>query len=124
PSGQTPIQVGYTLPYSGGEVTVTQKLPVSTGTIAVLMKKVGDMGLSSPQFPQIEERKFQGETYVLAQGPPQAAGTTLQLNITGLPHHSAVPHTIALGLAALIAVAGFWGAVKMPQHGADAVRLK
>jgi hypothetical protein len=124
PPGQTPIQVGFTLPHSSGDVTLTQKLPVSTGSLAVLMKKIGPMGLASAQFPQIEERQFQGETYVLAQAPPQAAGTTLSLNITGLPHHSAVPHTIALLLAFVIAGAGIWAAVKVPQQGADAARLK
>jgi ribosomal protein L40E len=122
--GQTPIQVGFTLPHSSGDVTLTQKLPVSTGTIAVLMKKVGEMGLASTQFPQIEERQFQGETYVLAQAPPQAAGTTLTLNISGLPHHSPVPHTIALVLAFMIAGTGLWAAVKVPQQGVDAARLK
>jgi len=124
PPGQTPIQVGYQLPYSGGSVTVTQKLPVATGSLAVLMKKVGEMGLNSPQFPKIEERPFQGDTYVLAQAPPQAAGTTLALNITGLPHHSAVPHTIALVFAFVIIGAGAWGATKVPRHGPDAARLK
>jgi hypothetical protein len=122
--GQTPLQVGYVLPYSSGNVTLAQKIPTSTGSIAVLMKKVGDMTLTSPQLPEVQERSFQGETYVLAQGPPQSAGTTLTLNISGLPHHSSVPRTIALVLACMIAGAGVWAAVKIPQHGADAARLK
>jgi hypothetical protein len=124
PSGQTPIQVGYLLPYSGGNVTLTQKIPMPTGNIAVLMKKVGEMSLTSPQFPEVQERAFQGETYVLAQGPPQAAGSTLTLNITGLPHHSSAPRTVALVFACLIGGVGIWAAVKIPQQGADAARLK
>jgi len=124
PSGQTPLQVGYTLPYSGGDVTVTQKLPASTGGLAVLLKKVGDMSLTSPQFPQIEERTFEGETYILGQAPAQVAGTTLTLNIGGLPHHSSVPRLIALLLATSIVGVGLWAAVKVPKRGADAARLK
>ena len=88
------------------------------------MKKVGQMGLASAQFPQIEERQFQGDTYVMAQAPPQAAGTTLTLNITGLPHHSPVPHTLALVFAFVIIAAGAWGAAKVPPRGVDAARLK
>jgi hypothetical protein len=124
PSGQTPLQVGYQLPYSGGDVTLAQKIPMSSGSIAVLMKKVGGMSLTSPQFPQVQERTFQGDTYVLAQGPPQSAGSTLTLNISGLPHHSSVPRIIALALACLIAGSGLWAAVKVPRRGADTAKLK
>src|SRR5207253_3001298 len=49
--GQTEVQVGYQLPYSGGDAVVTQKFPVPVGNIAVLMKKVGEMSLASPQLP-------------------------------------------------------------------------
>src|SRR4030095_2412402 len=104
--------------------TVTQKLPASTGGLAVLLKKVGDMSLTSPQFPQIEERTFEGETYILAQAPAQAAGTTLTLNIGGLPHHSGVPRLIALLLATSIVGVGLWAAVKVPKRARDAARLK
>jgi hypothetical protein len=116
--------VGYQLPYSGGDVTVTQKLPASVGSLAVLMKKVGGMSLTSPQLPQVQERAFEGEQYVLAQGPSLAAGSTLTLNISGLPHHSTAPRLIALLLASAVAAIGLWAAVKVPQRGADTARLK
>jgi hypothetical protein len=124
PSGQTALQVGYQLPYSGGDVTVTQKLPASVGSLAVLLKKVGGMSLTSPQLPQVQERAFEGEQYILAQGPAQAAGSTLTLNISGLPHHSSAPRLVALLLASAIAGIGVWAAVRVPQRGTDAARLK
>jgi hypothetical protein len=123
-SGRTEVQVGYHLPYSGGEVTVKQKFPVSVGTIAVLMKKVGDMSLTSPQLPDQQDREFQGDHYVLAQGPAQGAGSTLTLNIAGLPHHSPVPRTVALVLACLMVATGVWAAMRSPRQGGDAARLK
>jgi hypothetical protein len=124
PPGRTEVQVGYHLPYSAGEVSVKQKFPVSVGTIAVLMKKVGDMSLTSPQLPDQQEREFQGDHYLLAQGPAQAAGATLTLNVAGLPHHSPVPRTVALVLACLMVAAGVWAAMRTPRQGGDAARLK
>ena len=123
--GQTEVQVGYQLPYSGGDATMTQTFPVPVGGIAVLMKKVGDMSLTSPQLPEVQERDFQGDHYVLGQGPPQAAGSTLALNLAGLPHHSTVPRTVALVLACLMVGIGVWAAARVPKQGSgDAARLK
>ena len=124
PPGQTVLQVGYQFPHSSGDVSVTQKFPLAVGNLAVLMTKIGDMSLSSPQLPQIQERDFQGQKYVLAQGPPQAAGSTLTLNVAGLPHHSPVPRTIALVLAALTAGAGLWAAARAPRRRGDSTRVK
>src|SRR4029078_5696344 len=109
--GQTPIEIGFQLPYTGGEVDLSQKFPVPVGNMAVLMRKVGDMSLASPQLPEVQEREFQGERYVLGQGPPQAAGATLNLNVFGLPHHSTVPRTAALIMASLTVLVGIWAAV-------------
>ena len=58
------------------------------------------MTLTSPQLPNVQEREFEGERYILAQGPAIPAGGTLTLNISGLPHHSPLPRRIALALAA------------------------
>ena len=58
------------MPSSSGEVSLTQTLPVAVPGVAVLMKKIGDMTLTSPQLPDVQEREFEGERYILAQGPP------------------------------------------------------
>src|SRR5262245_19566240 len=89
--GQTEVEVGYQIPFSSGEVSLEQRFPVSVGNMALLAKKVGDLAVSSPQLPQQQEREFQGEHYILAQGPPQSAGGTLTLNLSGLPHHPSTP---------------------------------
>lgn len=124
PSGQTAVQVAYSFPYSSGDVSFSQTLPVPAGSIAVLMKKVGDMTLTSPQFPSVQERDFEGEKYVLAQGPPIAAGGTLRLNVSGLPHHSPVPRRLALGLVSVIFGIACWAAVRVPRKGGDGARVK
>ena len=49
-------------------------MPLPVPGLAVLMKKVGDMSLTSPQLPNVQEREFEGERYILAQGPPIPAG--------------------------------------------------
>jgi hypothetical protein len=87
------------------------------------MKKVGEMSLTSPQLPNQQEREFQGEHYMLGQGPSQAAGGALTLNIAGLPHHSPLPRTIALVLACILVTAGAWAA-RAPRPASDGARMK
>jgi hypothetical protein len=122
--GQTSVQVAYHFPISDGDLTLSQTLPLAVPNLAVLMRKIDDMALTSPQLPANEEREFQGERYVLAQGPGLAPGSTLTLNISGLPHHSPVPRRIALALVAIIGGAFAWAAVRVPPQGADASRAK
>ena len=122
--GQTGVQASYLFPYTSGETSFTQTLPVSSVGVAVLMKKVGDMSLTSPQLPMQEEREFDGERYVLAHGPPLPAGGSITLNISGLPHHSPVPRTIALALVGMIFAAGLWTAVRIPRQGENLARVK
>ncbi len=48
----------------------------------------------------------EGETFIAGQGGPVAAGTQIDLTISGYPHHSAAPRFVALSLAVAIAVVG------------------
>jgi hypothetical protein len=123
-SGQTAVEIAYRMPFDTGEVSLEQKMPLAVPNLAVLMKKVGDMSLSSPQLPQVQEREFEGERYILAQGPAIAAGGTLSLTVTGLPHHSPVPRRIALLLAIAILGAAVWGARRKPAPTGSASRVK
>ena len=52
------------------------------------------------------------------------AGSTLTLNVSGLPHHSSVPRTIALLLACLMVASGIWAAARTPRQAGDAARMK
>ena len=67
---------------------------------------------------------FEGERYILAQGPTLPAGAALAVTVSGLPHHSAWPRRIALALAVLMLGAGFWAAGRRPTPAANAARVK
>jgi hypothetical protein len=122
--GQTTIELAYRIPFDTGQVTLEQKMPLTVPSLAVLVEKVGDMSLSSPQLPNVQEREFQGDRYILAQGPAISAGATLSMTISGLPHHSPVPRRIALGLSMLIIGVAFWAASRTPTRSANAARVK
>jgi hypothetical protein len=122
--GRTAVEVAYRMPFSGSNVTFDQKLPVSVPGLAVLMKKIGDITLTSAQLPSVQEREFDGERYVLAQGPAIPAGSTLTMNISGLPHRSPMPRRIAFVLAGLMIGGGFWAAMRRPSQGPNGARLK
>jgi hypothetical protein len=122
--GVTPVQVGYTMPHSRGNLTISQKLPVEMTAVNVVMRKIGEMALSSVQLSNQEDRTIQGERYVVAAGPAIAADGTLTLELAGLPHHSAVPLTVTSILAAGIVLVGLWVAFARPTRAADAGRRK
>jgi hypothetical protein len=108
PPGITPIQVGFTMPYSGGELTIEQRMPAALSGTNVVMRKIGDMALSSAQLSNQQETTVQGERYVMGAGPGMGPDTVLSFTLSGLPHHSGVPLTVAAVLAGLIVVTGLW----------------
>jgi hypothetical protein len=124
PPGVTPVQIGFVLPYSGGEVTIEQRLPAALGTVNVVMRKVGDMSLASAQLPAQQESAIQGERYVMAAGPALGAGDTLRFTLRGLPHHSTVPRTTAVTLATLIVIVGLWAGWGRRDRAADIARSR
>ena len=123
-SGRTEVQIAYQMPVSSGDVTFEQKFPLAVPGLAVLMRKTGAISFASPQLPNVQEREFQGERYILGQGPTLAAGSALAVTVSGLPHHSPWPRRIALGLAITILGAGFWAAGKRPAAGTNSARVK
>jgi hypothetical protein len=110
--GQTQVQVAFSLPYSTGDLTLVQRVPVPLAQVAVLVEKAGAMQLESAQFSQHREIKAEADTYILGQGPGLGAGGTLTVKVTGLPHHSLWPRNVALSLAVLILVAGVWASAR------------
>ena len=123
-SGQTEVQIAFQMPVSSADVTFEQTFPLAVPGLAVLMKKTGDISMSSPQLPNVQERVFERERYILAQGPTLPAGAALAVTVSGLPHHSAWPRRIALTLAILMLGAGFWAAGRRPTPAANAARVK
>lgn len=106
PPGVTLVQFAYTMPYSGGAMTIRQVLPAQLAQLTVVAQKQGDMRLASSQVAQQREMNSEGQTYILGQGPALAAGGAVEFTFTGLPHAPTWPRNLALALAVVILAAG------------------
>jgi hypothetical protein len=115
--GTTVVQFGYSLPISGGSLTIEQELPVALGQVSVMAQKVGDLQLQSPQIAEHRDMPLQGETFIVGKGPALPAGQVIQFTFSGLPHHAVWPRNLALTLAGLILAAGVWGARRRASPG-------
>jgi len=112
PPGQTFAQVAYALPGGGGSLDIAQTFPAPVEQLSVIVKKVGDTSLASPQLTSQREMQAEGELYIAAQGGGLRSGQPLQLTIDGYPHHSPAPRFVALALAAVIALIGVFAATR------------
>ena len=105
--GKTTVQVAYALRANTGSVEVEQRFPADLEHLAVIVRKLGDAKLTSPNISRQQEMPADGQTYIAAAGDaPIPAGQLITLNVTGLPHHSPVPRYAALSLAGLIVLIG------------------
>jgi len=120
PPGPTFVQVAYSLPLSGGTVQFTQVFPASIERLGVIAKKVGEARLSSPQLERQQEMPVSGGTYIAAAGNALPAGRPLELTLSGMPHHSAVPLWVALGLAGVVVIVGVVLSIRPAEPAADA----
>jgi hypothetical protein len=102
------VQFAYQRDYSGSRVVLEQALPVAMTSTAVIVRKIGDLAFTSPQTPNQGPMTQGTAAYVIGNGPGIAAGGTLQINLTGLPHRSTWPRNLALALSLLIIGAGAW----------------
>lgn len=108
PPGATFVQVAYELDASDGTASVTQTFPANFETIGVVVKKVGDTAITSPQIAKQQEMPADGEMYIAGTGGSIAAGKPVQLDVTGIPHHATTPRILALTLAVVIVGIGLW----------------
>jgi hypothetical protein len=104
------VQIGFTLPYSGHELTIAQKFPAALERTNVIVEKVGDLHVTaSPEFAKHGDVKAEdGTPFIVGNGGGVPAGQPLTLHITGLPNHSTWPRNLALALAGAIVLAGVW----------------
>jgi hypothetical protein len=109
--GVTLVHAAYELPYSGGTARMEQKWPAALEQVAVFVVQLGGMSIASPQIATKQDLNNQGQAVMLGTGPGLAAGQTLTLEISGLPHRATWPRNLALALAGLILAAGLWGAL-------------
>jgi hypothetical protein len=92
----------------------------------VIAKKDGDLKLTSPQIERQQDTSVQGTAVIIAAGGTIAAGQPVNLTVSGLPHHSAVPRQLTLGLAFLVIIIGVWAATRPEdpqQRGVERKRL-
>jgi hypothetical protein len=123
--GSTVLQYGYSLPISGASMTVEQVMPLPLGQVSVLVQKVGDMQLQSPEVAEHRDMPLQGETFIVGKGPAIPAGRPIRFSLSGLPHQPVWPRNVALLLAGVILAAGAWGTVRRsPAKQADDDRRK
>jgi hypothetical protein len=126
PPGPTVVQVGAQIAVTTGTLEVAQSFPAALQQVAVIVRKLGNTTITSPQITNQQEFTEGAETYVQAVGPPLGAGTTVALTLTNLPHHSATPRRVTLGLSALIVALGLVFGFRRPAAdvGAQATARK
>jgi len=110
--GHTFVQAACAMPGEGGTVDFIQTFPAALEQLAVVVKKVGDTTLRSPQIAQQREMPAEGETFIAATGGQVAAGQPFELIVSGFPAHSTAPRYFALTLAAFIALVGVWAGTR------------
>src|SRR5207247_94034 len=116
--GRTPIQVACEVPALSASLDLSQTFPAELEQLAVVVRKVGDTHLTSPQISNQQEMTAQGETFIAATGGSVPAGHPIVLTLDGLPHHSAAPRWTALGLAIAILAGGLWAATRPEDRAA------
>ena len=123
PPGVSLVQFAYTMPYSGGSASITQRIPAGLARLSVAAQKVGAMTFTSPQVAQQRDMAAEGQTYMVGQGPPLAAGSDITFSFTGLPHAPVWPRNLALALAIVVLLVGAFAAARGRQgRGAAAER--
>ena len=113
--GRTLVQVAYALPVGSASLQLTQRFPAALEQLAVIVKKMGQTTVVSPQLVNQQDMAASGETFIAATGGPVAAGQPVVLTLENLPHHSAVPSWVALSLASIICIGG----ILMSRSGGD-----
>jgi hypothetical protein len=110
--GRTQVQVAYELPSGRASLEIKQRFPANLEQLSVIVKKLGEITLKSPQLARQQEMTASGETFIAATGGAVGAGRPITVMLDNLPHHSVVPRWIALGLAAFIVVGGVWASAR------------
>jgi hypothetical protein len=120
--GTTSVQVAFQLPPTD-TARVRLALPVDYLQPAVIVEKVGAMGLASGQLGTIRDGSDGGKPFVMGIGPALKAGQTFGFDVTGIPHHPTWPRNLALALAVLVLGVGVVAAVRRGRSsGEEAAR--
>jgi hypothetical protein len=112
--GVTSIQLAYRLTPGTGSIDFEQVLPVELSMTQVIMPKVGNVSLRSPQAASARETRSDGRSFIMATGQGLPAGGRIQFQLDGLPHHARWPRFLALGMTVFIVGIGAWLAANGP----------
>jgi hypothetical protein len=122
--GTTSIQVGFSLPDIGRSYTWRQAWPAAFEQPFIAVERVGDLQLSSPQLPTVENLNADGgKIFLVASGGRLAAGDELVVSLANLPVHDMTPRWVAVGLALAILAVGLYVALS-PAGRPDAAALR
>jgi hypothetical protein len=124
PPGNTSLQIGCELPAGTGTVNITQTFPANLEQFAVIVKKAGETVVRSPQITRQQEFPADGEIYIASTGGAVPAGHPISIDVSGLPHHSRAPRSIALALVVGIAIVGLWSASRPSDTSEEAAERK
>lgn len=116
PPGNTVVQFGYSIPLGADAITLAQTLPADLPQLSLVVQKIGNLQLASPQVGQRREMAADGGTYIVAQGGALKAGDTVSLTLSGLPSRPTWPRNMAVGVAVMILAAGAYFASRGPRN--------
>lgn len=108
PPGRTVVQAAANLPGDRASFELTQRFPANLEQLSVIVRKLRDTRLTSPQIAAQQDMNSQGERFIAANGGSIAAGQPIVLTLENLPHHSAVPMWTALACVGLVMGVGLW----------------
>jgi hypothetical protein len=114
--GPTVAQVAYELPYRGPSARLEQTWPAQLQQLTLLVEQRGTLEIASPQVTARNVVSNNGQPLIFGSGPAIAAGQSLTVDITGLPHHPTWPQWTAFALAMAVIGWGVWGAVTAPRR--------
>jgi hypothetical protein len=117
PPGDTLVQVGASLPVANGTLDIAQRFPAGLPAFNLVVKKVDNLQLASPQIEHQQDVAQDGAVFVAATGRGVPAGQPLEITLSGLPYHNPVPRWVALGLVCAIALVGTWAAARPGDAG-------
>ena len=125
--GVTPVRVAYILPYSSGSLVLSQTFPADFDQLFVFVEKWGVMDVTSALIDRRGEMAADttgGLPLLWRGGTRVPAGQPVELELSGLPHHSGWPRIIALSLSGLIVAVSVWGASGAVGGDIDARRVE
>jgi hypothetical protein len=122
--GHTRVSLTYGLPYSVAAMSIIQPMPVALESPTVMMRKLGDANMTSPQLSGRQDGQFGGHSYLVSVGPTVVAGAALRLDLTGLPHYSRGPWVTTFALAGLVFSVGLWGAFRSRPGAVSGARVR